>query len=135
MIEVTPQLLKQLDIIGLVLNFVGGLLLAYDLFSETKKAVAEQDTMKLETMKKAHEFNVGSYTETLKRENLPADLRAIYEAELNEANKKYGEWEKEITEKIGKNKGHADRAVVFGSIGIVIILIGFLLQLIKAFLS
>jgi hypothetical protein len=135
MIQVTPQLLRSLDIVGLVLNFIGGLLLAYDLFSETKKAVAEQETMKLETMKKAHEFKVGSYTKTLTRENLPAELGAIYQAELDEANKIYSEWEKEITEKIKRARGHADRAVLLGSIGIVIIITGFLLQLIKAWLS
>jgi hypothetical protein len=41
-IDVTPQLLKQLDIIGLVLNFVGGLLLAYDLFNPSCELLNER---------------------------------------------------------------------------------------------
>lgn len=135
MLDVNPQMLKWLDVVGLLMNFVGGLLLTYDLFSETKKAVAEQDTMKLDTMKKAHEFRVDSYTKTLERENLPSDLRAIYQAELAEANEKYVAWEKEMSGKIAHDKGHADRAVALGSVAIAIILIGFLLQLFRALLS
>lgn len=135
MFNLTPRSLKLLDVIGLSLNFLGGLLLAYDLFTESRNAVAEQETNKLKSEEMIHKLSVESYAQTLSRSDLRAELRNEYQTRLNKENEEYQVVEKKLKDRIKLLGGHGDRAVALGIVGLMLIVIGFLLQLIEAVVS